>query len=223
MLDTSKYDDELMGKFVSDVILNVLSFVADNERKNIKQRQMEGIKIAIDKGVRFGRSSNKYPENFCDVYNDWKNRKIKAVDTFVMPTKKIIHVVAAIIHEDNKILATQRGYGEYKDGWEFPGGKVEEGEAPQDALVREIKEELGVQIRVEDHIETVEYDYPEFHLSMECYWSTIIKGRPILYEHEALKWINKNELYSIEWLPADKVVVNRIKNNACFIEIIEKS
>ena len=125
---------------------------------------------------------------------------------------KIVHVVAAIIRSGDKILATQRGYGEYKDGWEFPGGKIEEGESPQEALVREIREELEADIIVGNHLVTVEHDYPDFHLSMQCYWAELKDGAHLtLLEHKAAKWLAFNELDSIEWLPADVDVVRAIK------------
>jgi len=131
---------------------------------------------------------------------------------------KIIKVVAAVIKDKDKdnnpvIFATQRGYGEFKDGWEFPGGKVEAGETPQEALKREIKEELDTEIRVGDRICTVEYDYPNFHLSMDCFWSEILSGDLILREHEAAKWLTKEKLNTVDWLPADVKVVQEISKN----------
>ena len=113
--------------------------------------------------------------------------------------------------DNNKIFATQRGYGEFKDGWEFPGGKIEEGETPEEALVREISEELDTKIRVDEKVETVEYDYPTFHLSMDCFICNIIEGDLILKEHKASKWLSKDELYSVDWLPADKVLIEKLK------------
>lgn len=124
---------------------------------------------------------------------------------------KTIRVVAAIILADNKIFATQRGYGEFKDGWEFPGGKVEPGETPEAALAREIREELDTEIEVGRKIDCVEYDYPAFHLSMDCFWAEVISGNLILKEHEAAKWLTKNELDSVDWLPADQGLVEKIK------------
>ena len=124
---------------------------------------------------------------------------------------KTVRVVAAIIIHENKIFATQRGYGEFKDGWEFPGGKIEPGETPQDALVREIKEELDIEIEVKDFLETVEYDYPEFHLSMDCFFCTIRSGELVLKEHEAAKWLTAETLESVEWLPADKGLIEGIR------------
>ena len=112
---------------------------------------------------------------------------------------KTINVVAAIIIKDNKIFATQRGYGEFKDGWEFPGGKVEQGEAPENAIVREIKEELDTVIEVIEYFDTVEYDYPNFHLSMKCYICTVVSGKLELLEHEAAKWLDKESLDTVDW------------------------
>ena len=124
---------------------------------------------------------------------------------------KTVKVVAAIIIHENKIFATQRGYGEFKDGWEFPGGKIEPGETPQEALVREIKEELDIEIEVKDFLETVEYDYPEFHLSMDCFFCTIKSGELVLKEHEAAKWLTVETLDSVDWLPADQGLVEGIR------------
>lgn len=124
---------------------------------------------------------------------------------------KTVKVVAAIIIHENKIFATQRGYGEFKDGWEFPGGKIEPGETPQKALVREIKEELDIEIEVKDFLETVEYDYPTFHLSMDCFFCTIKSGELVLKEHEAAKWLTVETLDSVDWLPADQGLVEGIR------------
>ncbi len=127
---------------------------------------------------------------------------------------KTIRVVAAVIKAEKNgepiIFATQRGYGEFKDGWEFPGGKIQEGETPQEALKREIMEELDTEIEVDDLIGTVEYDYPEFHLSMDCYWCSIIKGDLILKEHEASRWLTSDSLYDLDWLPADRIIIEMV-------------
>ena len=121
---------------------------------------------------------------------------------------KRIEVVAAIIHDDEgRIFATQRGYGEFKDYWEFPGGKMEPGESAEEALKREIWEELETRIEVERFVTTVEYDYPVFHLTMHCYWCHVESGSLTLKEHEAARWLYKNELVSVNWLPADKGVI----------------
>ena len=126
---------------------------------------------------------------------------------------KTVKVVAAIITKDNKIFATQRGYGDFKDGWEFPGGKVEPGEKPEDAIVREIKEELGADIRVTGFLTTVEHDYPQFHLSMDCFWAELKDGSEMtLLEHESAKWLARDELDTVGWLPADVKVVDRMKS-----------
>lgn len=125
---------------------------------------------------------------------------------------KTVNVVAAIIIKDKKIFATQRGYGEFKDGWEFPGGKVEKGETPENAIVREIKEELDTEIKVKEYFDTVEYDYPNFHLSMKCYICTVLSGKLELLEHEAAKWLDKDSLDSVAWLPADLGLVDKLKD-----------
>lgn len=129
---------------------------------------------------------------------------------------RTIHVVAAIIlAKDGKnrpvVFATQRGYGDYKDGWEFPGGKIEAGETPQQALAREIKEELDTVIKVGERIGVIEYDYPDFHLSMECFACEILEGGLVLKEHEAAKWLSKETLESVNWLPADQTILDRVR------------
>ena len=126
-------------------------------------------------------------------------------------TMKVIEVVAAIIIDKEKVFATQRGYGEFKDGWEFPGGKMEQGETPQQALIREIKEELETEIEVGELLETVEYDYPNFHLTMHCFLCTIKSGDLVLKEHEAAKWLTRETLDSVDWLPADEGLVEKIR------------
>ena len=125
---------------------------------------------------------------------------------------KVIRVVAAIIIDGGKVFATQRGYGEFKDGWEFPGGKIEADELPEDAIIREIKEELDTEVEVVELLDTVEYDYPKFHLSMDCFICKIKSGDLVLKEHEAAKWLTKETLNSVEWLPADQGLLTKIDN-----------
>ena len=124
--------------------------------------------------------------------------------------KKTIRVVAAVIRHEGKILATQRGYGPWKDWWEFPGGKIEEGETPEQALVREIREELDMQVAVDRLAEHIEYEYPEFHLSMDCYDCWILSGTPVLKEHESARWLSPEELNSVKWLPADRIFIEEL-------------
>ena len=124
---------------------------------------------------------------------------------------KTINVVAAIIKKDDKIFATQRGYGEFKGGWEFPGGKIEQGETPQQALEREIREELDAQITVGGLLDTIEYDYPSFLLSMQCFWCELVHDNIVLKEHEAARWLTKTTLFDVEWLPADIALVKKIE------------
>ena len=124
-----------------------------------------------------------------------------------------IKVVAAVIKEEDKIFATARGYGEYKGWWEFPGGKIEPGESPKQALIREIKEELTAEIEVGDLIKTEEYDYPTFHLSMDCYFAKVVKGEIVLKEAEAARWLSRSELNDLNWLPADKELIETIKEH----------
>ena len=122
-----------------------------------------------------------------------------------------IYVVAAIIKSINCIFATQRAHGTFAGGWEFPGGKIEPGETPEEALVREIREELDTEISVDSLLETVEYDYPTFHLSMKCYWGSVVSGDLVLKEHAAAKWLSKEELFDVEWLPADIELIKKIQ------------
>ena len=130
---------------------------------------------------------------------------------------KTIKVVAAVIcdnmKEKNKIFATARGYGELKGGWEFPGGKIEAGETPQEALKREIMEELDTEIKVGDLVDTIEYDYPTFHLSMDCFWCEVVSGELVLKEAEAARWLTKEEFDSVPWLPADQTILDVIRSS----------
>lgn len=123
-----------------------------------------------------------------------------------------LKVVAAVIREKDRIFATARGYGDYKGWWEFPGGKIEQGETPEQALIREIKEELDTEISVGELIDTVEYDYPTFHLSMDCFWAEVVSGKLELKEAEAARWLTRDELDTVEWLPADLLIIEKIKN-----------
>jgi 8-oxo-dGTP diphosphatase len=129
---------------------------------------------------------------------------------------KTVRVVAAVIKAINAdgepiVFATQRGYGDFKGGWEFPGGKIEEGETPQEALKREILEELDTKIAVGDLIDTIEYDYPTFHLSMDCFWCEIVSGDLVLKEHAEARWLKKTQLEEVEWLPADMVLIEQLE------------
>lgn len=130
----------------------------------------------------------------------------------IMNSQKRIEVVAAIIRDGDRVFATQRGYGEWKDLWEFPGGKMETGETAEEALRREIREELATEISVGERITTVEYDYPKFHLTMHCYWCHVTNGELKLLEHEAAMWLGLDELDEVMWLPADKIVVEKIRD-----------
>lgn len=124
---------------------------------------------------------------------------------------KTIQVVAALIVHDGRIFATQRGYGDWKGYWEFPGGKVEPGETPEEALTREIREELATEIRVERYVTTIEWDYPAFHLSMRCYLCSVLSGSLTLLEHEAAAWLDRDHLHDVKWLPADETIISDIE------------
>lgn len=136
-------------------------------------------------------------------------------DKIKMKTVKVVAAVIKAVNKDGEpiIFATQRGYGEFKDGWEFPGGKIEEGETPQQALKREIMEELDTEISVGELIDTIEYDYPTFHLSMDCFWCEVVKGNLVLKEAEDAKWLRKDELDKVAWLPADVELIGKIGDN----------
>ena len=123
---------------------------------------------------------------------------------------KTIRVVAAVIREDDRVFATARGYGDYKGMWEFPGGKIESGETPEEALRREIREELSVEVKVGELIDTIEYDYPSFHLSMDCFWCSMSSGEITLIEAEDARWLTREKLYSVNWLPADLGLIEKI-------------
>ena len=131
-----------------------------------------------------------------------------------MTTVKVVAAIIKAVNENGEtiIFATQRGYGDFKGGWEFPGGKIESGETPQEALKREIIEELDTEVSVGELMDTVEYDYPQFHLSMDCFWCQIVRGNLVLKEHEAARWLTKDELNNVEWLPADITLIEKIRN-----------
>ena len=142
------------------------------------------------------------------------NSESKSDDGYQIETEEVkqIEVVAAVIHDsEGRVFATQRGYGDMKDGWEFPGGKMEPGESPEEALKREIWEELETRIVIEKLIQTVEWDYPHFHLTMHCFWCHIESGHLELKEHEAARWLSKEQLDSVDWLPADRTLINQLK------------
>ena len=155
--------------------------------------------------------------NGIEIVGDHKNCTIVIAEGLLQGYLGMgIHIVAAVIRSENKegepiIFATQRGYGDLKGGWEFPGGKIEEGETPQEALKREIMEELETEISVGDLIDTIEYDYPTFHLMMDCFWAKIVSGDLVLNEHNDAKWLRKEELNSVEWLPADISLIDFIE------------
>ena len=132
-------------------------------------------------------------------------------EAFMETSRKTINVVAALIRDGKRVFATARGYGNYKGWWEFPGGKVEPGESPEEALVREIREELDSEISVDEYISTIEHDYPEFHLSMRCYWCSLISGDLVLKEAEDAKWLDVETIDSVKWLPADITLIDEVK------------
>ena len=148
--------------------------------------------------------------------------RYKKTDFNLYRPLRTVRVVAAVIRKENGIFATARGYGDYEGWWEFPGGKVEAGETPQQALAREIREELDTEIEVGEYIDTVEYDYPEFHLSMACYFCRILKGDLVLKEAEDAKWLTADTLYSVHWLPADRIIVDAIHERNCLNVVHER-
>lgn len=204
----------MLQKLSNDQVIDLNEYLKEKELKCYVQIEDDNTAILI----LMEDSANK--ENFLDmqlaVVNYFKQKSISI--SFcednkrfsIVEHRKKIEVVAAIIQDGNRIFATQRGYGEFKDGWEFPGGKIETNETPQEALVREIKEELDTEIEVGELLHTVEFDYPKFHLTMHCFMCTIKSGDLVLREHEAAKWLTKESLDSIEWLPADLEVIGMI-------------
>ena len=138
-------------------------------------------------------------------------KNFRKKEAFMDTSRKTINVVAALIRDGKRVFATARGYGNYKGWWEFPGGKVEPGESPEDALAREIREELDSEISVDEYISTIEHDYPEFHLSMRCYWCSLISGDLVLKEAEDAKWLDVETIDSVKWLPADITLIDEVK------------
>ena len=138
-------------------------------------------------------------------------KNFRKKEAFMDTSRKTINVVAALIRDGKRVFATARGYGNYKGWWEFPGGKVEPGESPEEALVREIREELDSEISVDEYISTIEHDYPEFHLSMRCYWCSLISGDLVLKEAEDAKWLDVETIDSVKWLPADITLIDEVK------------
>ncbi len=166
---------------------------------------------ALLKLKQIGNEDSRYVEvSETELANKGISEGKKVIITDAGKVLKYVRVVAAVIRDGDKIFATARGYGEFKGWWEFPGGKIEKGETPQQALVREIKEELSATIEVGELIDTIEYDYPTFHLSMDCFWAKLIEGELILKEAEAAKWLSRDELLSVNWLPADRGLIKFI-------------
>ena len=180
---------------------------------DIENRLQKGSRERYDSQLsRFGnlKSDDKDIQSVIDLIN--KHHRCYDQEGYI---KKQIEVVAAVILHEDRIFATQRGYGEWKDWWEFPGGKMEAGETPEEALKREIREELATDVGVDDLIETVEWDYPKFHLTMHCYWCHVEKGSLSLQEHEAAKWLGRDNLLSVKWLPADIQLIDKIRDRLC--------
>ena len=161
--------------------------------------------------LRAGEEERYYELSEAEISRQRIREGKKVIITSEGRLLKYVRVVAAVIRKDDKIFATARGYGDYKGWWEFPGGKIEEGETPQEALAREIREELTAEINVEELIRTIEYDYPEFHLSMDCFWASIKAGRLELKEAEDARWLCASDIEDVKWLPADLMLINDIK------------
>ena len=175
-------------------------------------KQPDGYRVTIERGIagvqtfRGGLTEGNLPRE-----KAIQKLKTELAGNEAESGKKRIRVVAAVIRKDESVFATQRGYGAYKDWWEFPGGKIEKGETPEQALTREIREELAAEITVGEYLTTVEYDYPEFHLSMDCYWCSVKDGHLTLLEHEAARWLPIQNLRQVNWLPADILVIEAIE------------
>ena len=179
-------------------------------RKQSLESFYEKIPQIIDVVEDFRGAEKYFEEDVCGPKKCAEEGSIGAAKHFE-EDKPTVRVVAAVIRDGDRIYATQRGYGEYKDGWEFPGGKIEPGETPEEALVREIREELAVTIEVGEKISTIEYDYPKFHLSMDCFWCRIVDGEIHLQEHEAARWLTQEDLAAVAWLPADRRLIAEMR------------
>lgn len=187
----------------------------DNLRENSVKQWLEEMSqhedLAVRGGVRVTVDYINHLQQEIERLKESNELKKQVLKRMKENKRKTVEVVAAIIQKDEYIFATQRGYGEFKDGWEFPGGKIEQGETPKEALVREIKEELNTEINVGKLLDIVEYDYPGFHLTMHCFMCTIKSGNLELKEHEAAKWLTKETLDDVDWLPADEGLIEKIR------------
>lgn len=187
----------------------------DNLRENSVKQWLEEMSqhedLAVRGGVRVTVDYINHLQQEIERLNESNELKKQFLKRMKENKRKTVEVVAAIIQKDEYIFATQRGYGEFKDGWEFPGGKIEQGETPKEALVREIKEELNTEINVGKLLDIVEYDYPGFHLTMHCFMCTIKSENLELKEHEAAKWLTKETLDDVDWLPADEGLIEKIR------------
>lgn len=187
----------------ADELNNVVAICPNCHKKMHILGEKEDIKFLVE----VAKKNEKWLERAILHGKEMSNIRMQNI----ISARKLVTVSAAIIQKENKIFATQRGYGEFKDMWEFPGGKIKVGETPQQALVREIKEELDTEIQVDSLFDIVEYDYPEFHLKMYCFWCTIISGKLVLKEHEDARWLAKEMLNSVNWLPADILLIEKLK------------
>lgn len=187
----------------------------DNLRENSVKQWLEEMSqhedLAVRGGVRVTVDYINHLQQEIERLKESNELKKQFLKRMKENKRKTVEVVAAIIQKDEYIFATQRGYGEFKDGWEFPGGKIEQGETPKEALVREIKEELNTEINVGKLLDIVEYDYPGFHLTMHCFMCTFKSGNLELKEHEAAKWLTKETLDDVDWLPADEGLIEKIR------------
>lgn len=179
---------------------------------DINIKRVENRLFEIAESIKINNKNNLTDINvICEEIFGQILNKLYDINLVSMSAEVSGNFIAVDLVDYKKRIATQRGYGEMKDGWEFPGGKIEKGETPEEALKREIIEELETEIEVLEYIDTIEYDYPTFHLSMECFFAKIIKGDLVLKEHEAARWLTEEELYSVEWLPADISLIEKIK------------